>query len=331
MFSFLFPYCFFCVFLALSLPAVALLLLAPPLFLAFVLSGPRCPWPWRSAFPPAPPAPGFCCFFPSSLLLLSPCAVPPWFSLALAFSCFLPAVSSALALCRPPPPPPIFLFCFFHATPPSPPRCGRYACCCPVLPCAVPRVVLWLPASCCSGLLRVFAVFCQVAFHVLLFLALFGAAACCVASSCPVLHPEVLCLPVVCFLVLFRAFLLCEVRVVPWCVGAWCCSPLCFVLCVSWGVVLCAVLVWCACVVLFVWSVLFLEPGAVMRALSFGVLRCGVALRCWMRGVLCRCALCRVLSRPVGGAAAPLVCCCVVLCWHACVVLLCCGLLRLLC
>ena len=33
-------------------------------------------------------------------------------------------------------------------------------------------------------------------------------------------------------------FVLCAVWVLPWCVGACCCSPLCFVLCVSWGVVL---------------------------------------------------------------------------------------------
>ena len=53
------------------------------------------------------------------------------------------------------------------------------------------------------------------------------------------------------------------------------------------------------CVVLFAWSVLFLVPGAVVCVVSYCVLRCGVALCCWVRGVLCRCALCRFLLRPV--------------------------------
>ena len=57
---------------------------------------------------------------------------------------------------------------------------------------------------------------------------------------------------------------------------------------------------------------------AVYRAVSFGVLQCGVALRCWVRGVLCCCVLCPVLLRPV------------VLCRNApCAVLRCAVLARL--
>ena len=65
-----------------------------------------------------------------------------------------------------------------------------------------------------------------------------------------------------------------------WHVGACCCSPLCFVLCVSWVFVLCvacppgsvrccAVLCWCTCVVLFMWCMLLLVPGAVADAFCF--------------------------------------------------------------
>ena len=100
----------------------------------FVLSGPGCPWPWRSAFSPAPPAFASYFFFP-------PCfSSPPWpcalMSVALGFSCSRAWLSLALALCG-------FL--------PSPPCCVRCAFSCPLLPCPV----LWLPASCCCGLLHI--------------------------------------------------------------------------------------------------------------------------------------------------------------------------------
>ena len=86
---------------------------------------------------------------------------------------------------------------------------------------------------------------------------------------------------------------LCAVCLWSWCVGARCCSPLWFVLCVSWGVVLCvpcplrsvrccAALCWCACIVLFVWFVLLLAPGAVVRCcLLCCFLWCSV-VRCWV-------------------------------------------------
>ena len=85
----------------------------------------------------------------------------------------------------------------------------------------------------------------------------------------------------------------CAVCVLSWRVGACCSSPLCFVLCVSWGVVLCvpcplcsvsccAALCWCACVVLSVWCVLLLAPGAVVRCCVLcGFLWCSV-VRCWV-------------------------------------------------
>ena len=62
-------------------------------------------------------------------------------------------------------------------------------------------------------------------------------------------------------------------------------------------------------------------------AVSFGVLRCGDALRCSVCRVLCCCALWVFSYVPWCYAAAPLARCCVVPCWRACVLLLCCALL----
>ena len=100
--------------------------------------------------------------------------------------------------------------------------------------------------------------------------------------------PGVVCLPMLCFVVFP-----CAVCGSPWCVGACCSSPLCFVLCVSWGVVLwvpcplrslrcCATLAWCACVVLIVWSALFLAPGAVERCFALCCLLWCSVVRCWV-------------------------------------------------
>ena len=112
---------------------------------------------------------------------------------------------------------------------------------------------------------------------------------------------------------------LCSVCVPPWCVCVCCCSPLCFVLCVSWGVALCvprlvcavrccAALCWCTCVLLVLWSVLFLAPAAVVRCCVLCSLFwcsaarcCAALLAAWcavlLRAVLCSLAPCRVLPR----------------------------------
>ena len=87
---------------------------------------------------------------------------------------------------------------------------------------------------------------------------------------------------------------LCAVCALSWRVGACCCSPLCFLLCVSCGVLpcvscplhsvrCCAALCWCACVVLCVWYLLLLAPGAVVRCFPVScsvVLCCPVVLCC---------------------------------------------------
>ena len=87
---------------------------------------------------------------------------------------------------------------------------------------------------CCAVLLRVVPPGVVLLCAVLLCFALFGAVAPCVVSWGPVCRPEVLCIPALCFFLSPRA-----VCVLLWCVAAWYCSPLCFVRCASWGVVLC--------------------------------------------------------------------------------------------
>ena len=86
----------------------------------------------------------------------------------------------------------------------------------------------------CAVLLRVVppgvALLCAVLFR----FAPFGAAARCVVSWGAVRRPRVLCLLAPCFVFPPRA-----VCVSRWCGAAWCCSPLCFVPCAPWGVLLC--------------------------------------------------------------------------------------------
>ena len=78
----------------------------------------------------------------------------------------------------------------------------------------------------------------------------------------------------------------------------------------------CAVVVWCACVVLGDWSVLFLAPRALVRSsvLCFSLLVfCGVELRCAAGcGVCCAAARCAVFFCVLSCCAeAPLLHCCV--------------------
>ena len=86
---------------------------------------------------------------------------------------------------------------------------------------------------------------------------------------------------------------LCAVCVLLWCVGARCYSPLCFVFLVFWDVVLCvpfllrsvrccALLCWCASVVLFVWCLLLLAPGAVVRCCVLCCFLWCSLVRCWV-------------------------------------------------
>ena len=77
--------------------------------------------------------------------------------------------------------------------------------------------------------------------------------------------------------VLLPAAVLCAVYVLGCCVLPPLPSPRCAVLC-------CAVVVWCTCVVLFVWSVPFLAPGALLRS-------CVLCCFLWCSAVCCCAAL----------------------------------------
>ena len=196
---------------------------------------------------------------------------------------------------------------------------------CAVLCCACPGAVLRRAAACCVA--RCCAVVCCVALawcRCLLRRALWR----CLSPSGPVLCGAVFCgVPPRC--------VLCAVCVLSWRGGACCCSPLCLVLCVSRGAVLCvpcalrsvrccASLCWCARVVLFVWCVLLLAPGAVVRCcvlccfLWCAVVRCWVwwpVVVCWWRVSVSVSLSGRVVCFPVVGV----VCCgallsCVVFC-----------------
>ena len=159
---------------------------------------------------------------------------------------------------------------------------------CPVPCCAV---CPWL--RCCAALLRV------VPPGVVLLCAVLLCCACFVpllVLLCPLALPVALgpCALRRCvFCGVPPRCVLCVVCVLSWRVGACCCSPLCFLLCVSWGVVLCvpcplrfvrccALLCWCACVVLLVWCVLLLAPDDVVRCCVLCCFfRCSV-VRCWV-------------------------------------------------
>ena len=319
-------------------PLLFLSLRAPPLSLAFSGFRPGCPGPWRCVLF-ALWASRF-----SALRVLSPSSVsrltvgcslvvsapPPPCRLVLRsffFALCAPVVSGffwfqapgALGLgparCLPCWPPPSRLSVrsrLFRASrlgvgcspvvaaPPSPPLClavfvASAWCCVPcVVLCCVSRVaVLRCAAARCAA--RCCAVVCCV----VLLRSVSAAARRAVPSGAP-RRPGALCFAALCFAVFPRAVCVLSLRG-----GVCCCSPLCFVLCVSWGAVLCvpcplrsvrcfASLCWCACVVLFVWCVLLLVPGAVVRCrvlwrfLWCAVVRCWVwwpVVVCWCRAV----------------------------------------------
>ena len=158
---------------------------------------------------------------------------------------------------------------------------------CCVSPCVV---VCCFPGCCpaprCSALccaVVCWAVWCRS----------FGVAACCVVPSGTVCRPGVLRFCGAVFCGVSPRPVLCAVCVLPWCGGACCCSLLCVVLWLFWGVLLCvpcpfrsvrccAALCWCVCFVLFVWPALFLAPGAVVHCCVLCCcLWCAVA-HCWV-------------------------------------------------
>ena len=282
-----------------------------------LVSGPGCPGPRRCALL------ALLAFRLSALRALVPlsCFPPGWWLLPVG--------------CCPPPPP--FLSRGFR-------RC-RSALCRAVRP--------WV--RCCAALLHVVSSGVVLSCAVLCSL---GAAACCAVPSGAARCPGALCSAALRFAVLPRA-----VCVLSWRGSACCCSPLCFALCVSRGAVLCvpcplrsvrccASLCWCVCVVLFVWCVLLLVPGAVVcRGAVLGLVArgcllvaCfGVGVPVWPRGLLpcgwcglvwCPAFLCRVLW-----CCAVAWCCAVVLrcCWGllcppvGCRAVLCCAVGWLCC
>ena len=232
---------------------------APPLSPAF--SGFRSRMPWASA-------PRVVCFV-GLPLLGSPCFL----------ASFVPPVWPLAAPRWLLPPPPLCVSRFSSLP---------LGAVCRVLCCAVCPGL-----RCCAALLRV------VSPGVVLLCAVLFCCAQLVPSGAP-RRPGALCIAALCFAVLPRAVCVLSLRA-----GVCCCSRLCFRLCVSWGAVLCvpcplrsvrccASLCWCACVVLFVWCVLLLAPGAVVRCrvlccfLWCAVVWCWVwwpVVVCWCRAV----------------------------------------------
>ena len=236
-----------------------LLRCAPPLSLAFSGFRPRVPW-----------ASALCNIsFVGLPLLGSPCALA---------SFVLPAWLLAAPWWLPPPPPPFASRGFRHC------RSVLCAVCCAVLCvpgcgaaprcCALCRLVLCCCVLCCF----VAFVWCRC----LLCRALW---------RCPSPWVPVLCVAVFCGVP--PRCVLCAVRVLSWRGGVRCCLPLCFVLSLSWGAVLCdpcplrsvrcyALLCWCACVVLFVSCVLLLAPGALVRCCVLCCFLWCAVVSCWV-------------------------------------------------
>ena len=232
-----------------------------------------------------------------------------------ALSCFPPGCWLLPRGCCPPPPP--FVFRGFRS-------CRSLLCavwCCASLGAVLRRAAARCVARCSAVVCCVALVWCRCLLRRALW-------------RCPSPWGPVLCGTVFCGVP--PRCVLCAVYVLSWRRGACCCSPLCLVLCVSRGAVLCvpcalrsvrccASLCWCARVVLFVWCVLLLlAPGAVVRCcvlccfLWCAVVRCWVwwpVAVCWWRVSVSVSLSGRVVCFPVVGV----VCCgallsCVVFC-----------------
>ena len=161
---------------------------------------------------------------------------------------------------------------------PPPPLLFRAVLCCAWLGAALRRAAARCAARWCAVLCCVALVWCRCLLRRALW-------------RCPLPWGPVLCGAVFCGAP--PRCVLCAVCVLPWRGGACCCSPLCFVLCVSRGAVLCvpcalrsprccASLCWCARVVLFVWCVPLLAPGAVVRCCVLCCFLWCAVVRCWV-------------------------------------------------
>ena len=258
-----------------------------------LVSGPRCPGPRRCAL-----------FALLAFRFSAPCALsppsccPPGRWLLPGGFCPPPFVSRGFRRCR-------SVLCAVCCAVLCVPGCGAAPRCC-----ALCRLVLCSRVLCC-------------------FVAPVGC--CCLLRHalwhCPLPWGPVLCGAVFCGVP--PCCVLCAVCVLSWRGGACCCLPLCFVLFVSRGAVLCvpcplcsvrccASLCWCACVVVFVWCVLLLAPGAVVRCCALccflwcAVVRCWVwwpVVVCWWRVSVSVSLSDRLVCFPVVGV----VCCCALL------------------
>ena len=195
-------------------------------------------------------------------LLGSPCACPSF-----VLSAWLLAAPAWLL------PPPPFVSRGFRS-------CRSVLCavlCCASLGAVLRRAAARCVARCCAVVCCVALVWCRCLLRRALW-------------RCPSPWGPVLCGAVFCGVP--PRCVLCAVCVLSWRGGACCCSPLCLVLCVSGGAVLgapcalrsvrcCASLCWCARVVLFVWCVLLLAPGAVVRCCVLCCFLWCAMVRCW--------------------------------------------------
>ena len=261
-----------------------------------LVSGPGCPGPRRLR-----------------CLLCLP-SVSRLFARLSLFRAFRLVVGCSRVVAAPPPP---FVFRGFRS-------CRSLLCavwCCASLGAVLRRAAARCVARCSAVVCCVALVWCRCLLRRALW-------------RCPSPWGPVLCGTVFCGVP--PRCVLCAVCVLSWRRGACCCSPLCLVLCVSRGAVLCvpcalrsvrccASLCWCARVVLFVWCVLLLlAPGAVVRCcvlccfLWCAVVRCWVwwpVAVCWWRVSVSVSLSGRVVCFPVVGV----VCCgallsCVVFC-----------------
>ena len=177
------------------------------------------------------------------------------------------------------------------------------------LRCRVPCCAVCPWVRCCALLLRLPVLCCGV---LCCFVALVWCRCwlCRVLWRCPSPWGPVLCGVVFCGVP--SRCLLCAMCVLSWRAGACSCLPLCCLLCVTWGVVLCVPcplrsvrccvpFCWCACVVLFVWCVLLLAPGAVVRCRVLCCFPWCSVVRCWVWQPVVVCWWCVLVSVSLPG------------------------------
>ena len=186
------------------------------------------------------------------------------------------------------------------------------ACCLVLVWIALCPAVLCVPGCgaaprCCASCLPVWCYCVLCCFVVLVWC---RCLLCRVLWRCPSPWGPVLCGAVFCGVP--PRCVLCAACVLLWRAGARCCSPLCCVLCVSFGVVLCVPcplrsvrccvpLCRCAWFVLFVWGVLLPAPGAVVRCCVLWCFLWRSVVRCWVWRPVVVCRWCVPVSVSLSG------------------------------